>query len=144
MNQANLQIVGSGNDFSEVLDEFSRNRMFIQGYEEFLLFHDLPLHLPAGVLQAFRSLCMAFYVGKEYEFAECYRIGSCQMISSPRPLSTTFSIKRLKPVMMLLPSPATPMPGLAPPQFRWTLRRTDERRFAIQELPVGSTAQSPR
>ena len=72
--------------------------MFIQGYEEFLLFHDLPLHLLARVLQAFRSLWMAFYVAKEYEFEASYRIGSCQMISSPRPLSTTFSIKRLKPL----------------------------------------------
>ena len=42
--------------------------MFIQGYEEFLLFHDPPLHL----LQAFRSLCMAFYVAKEYQFAASY------------------------------------------------------------------------
>jgi len=40
---------------------------------------------------------MAFYVAKEYEFAASYRIGSCQMISSPHPLSTTFSMKRLKP-----------------------------------------------
>ena len=52
--------------------------MFIQGYEEFLLFHDLPLHWPGNVLQAFRSLCMAFNVAKEYEFAASYRIGSCQ------------------------------------------------------------------
>jgi len=46
--------------------------MFIQGYEEFLLFHDPPLHLPGGVLQAFRSLCMAFCVAKEYQFAASY------------------------------------------------------------------------
>jgi hypothetical protein len=52
--------------------------MFIQGYEEFLLFHDLPLPWPASVLQAFRLLCIVFYVTKKYEFAASYRIGSCQ------------------------------------------------------------------
>ena len=46
--------------------------------------------------------------------------------------------------MVSLPSPATPTPRSAPPQFRWTPRRTDERRSATEGLSAAPTAQPPR
>src|SRR4029077_7959996 len=46
--------------------------------------------------------------------------------------------------MVSLPSPAPPTPRSAPPQFRWTLRRTDERRSATEGPFAAPTAQSPR